>query len=305
MLDGKSYRALAMYRRCVERIQAAWPQFLASREDRLRHSSSAERVAEAILDDLFAVVLDWSKGDLDYQRERADLVLTHNGMKYLVVEAKRPGTLAWHRSSVEAALNQARAYADAQKVSRIAISDGSMLYAADLEHGGLKDRLFVKLDRAEPPESLWWLSLNGISRAREGADDLAPPEKPPIAEPAAAAPLDAGMPLHPKYHLPASCFAYAGSAADPRTWKLPYLHADGSVDERRLPKAIQAMLTNYRGAKVSAIPEAATPEIFVRLGKAAMRSGRISPTGAGNGNVYDQLVEALRQHGRLGDLEKA
>ncbi len=53
------------------------------------------------------------------------------------------------------------------------------------------------------------------------------------------------------YQLPASCFAYVGDPAHPGTWKLPYRLIDGSIDERRLPKAIQAILSNYRGVKVS------------------------------------------------------
>lgn len=52
--------------------------------------------------------------------------------------------------------------------------------------------------------------------------------------------------LHHKYLLPASCFAYIGTANLPATWKLPYLQADGTPDLKRLPKAIQAILSNYR-----------------------------------------------------------
>ena len=51
------------------------------------------------------------------------------------------------------------------------------------------------------------------------------------------------------YQLPASCFAYIGDPAHPGTWKLPYRLINGSIDERRLPKAIQAILSNYRGVK--------------------------------------------------------
>jgi hypothetical protein len=61
----------------------------------------------------------------------------------------------------------------------------------------------------------------------------------------------------PKYKLLATCFAYVGEANKPRTWKLPYRTAAGTIDERRLPKAIQALLRNYRGATVGGTPEAA------------------------------------------------
>lgn len=48
----------------------------------------------------------------------------HNQLTIEVAQQKRPGTLAWHRRSVEAALNQARRYADEQKVGYIGVSDG-------------------------------------------------------------------------------------------------------------------------------------------------------------------------------------
>lgn len=52
---------------------------------------------------------------------------------------------------------------------------------------------------------------------------------------------------------------YIGSAADPKTWHLPYLHADGTPDLARLPKAIQAILSNYRGAHSALSPRPRFP----------------------------------------------
>ena len=49
----------------------------------------------------------------------------------------------------------------------VGVSDGVMLYAADIVHGGTKDRLYVSLDGAAPPEALWWLSVHGIYREVE------------------------------------------------------------------------------------------------------------------------------------------
>ena len=40
--------------------------------------------------------------------------------------------------------------------------------------------------------------------------------------------------LQPKHGVPASCFAYVGHAGEPRTRKLPYCQADGTVDTARL-----------------------------------------------------------------------
>jgi hypothetical protein len=309
MENEHSYLTLASYRRCVERMRAAWPKFLAAREDRLRqalrHGVAAEKVTEAILEDLFTQVLDWNKGDLDYQVGRADIVLTQNFVKYLVVETKRPGALIWRRPAIEAALAQARGYAHEQSVSRIAVSDGMMLYAADIEHGVLGHRLFTRLDRAETPLALWWLSVHGVYRAREGAENLALVEG---TQPAAVTPesLDSlAEMLHPKYKLPARCFGYVGSAANPHTWKLPHLEASGAVDERRLPKAIQAIISNYRGVKVAGIPELAIPDVLVKLALAAGRVGKLPGEGGANAPVYEQLVEALRQVGRLDEVLSA
>jgi hypothetical protein len=205
---------------------------------------------------------------------------------------------------VHSALEQARGYADAQHVSCIAISDGVMLYAADLAHGGLADRLSVTLDRPEPPEVLWWLSVHGIYRPREGSEDRALPA--PAVSPLGAPPdLSHDAPVHPKYHLPVTRFAYTANAMDPHSWKLPYLHADGRIDEARLPKAIQAVISNYRGAKVGGIPEPAIPDVLVRLALAAKQLGRLPGQDPTPARVYQQLLAALEQMGRLGDVTGA
>ncbi len=46
--------------------------------------------------DVFTHALDWTVADLNHQVGYADLVLTRLGIKYLVVETKRPSALAWH-----------------------------------------------------------------------------------------------------------------------------------------------------------------------------------------------------------------
>src|SRR5438132_8583004 len=159
---------LAAYKRCIERIERAWPQFLTQRSEHLqqgqRFGKVPEKVAEEILRDLFSEVLDWPSSHLNYQLERADLVLTSPGVRWIVVEAKRPGLLAWNCKAVRAALDQACRYAAEQKVRCVAISDGQMLYTADVAHGGLRDRLFVDLARLSPALDLWWLSVHGIYR---------------------------------------------------------------------------------------------------------------------------------------------
>lgn len=302
-----SIDALASYRNALSHMASAWPDFVARRNARLaqqrRHGVAAERVTENILEDLFTQVLDWGLGDLNNQVGYADLLLSRLGIKYLLIEAKRPGALAWNRRAVEQALAQARRYAAAQRVSRVAVSDGVMLYAADIEGGGLRDRVFVSLAVTDPPETLWWLSLHGIYRSRAEAGDAVLrllPERASEGEPVAPAPED-GL-LHPKYQVPARCFAYVGDAGNPASWKLPYRVADGSPDPRRLPRAIQAILSNYRGTKVSSVPESDIPEVLVRLARAASTLGRMPGQAGNTAAVYRQLEQVLRQLDRLHDV---
>lgn len=100
-------------------------------------------------------------------------------------------------------------------------------------------------------------------------------------------------PLHPKYHLPAAAFAYVGNARDPATWKLPYRHADGSADARRLPAAIEAMIETWRGRRAN-VPAAARHQVLERLARAADELGRMPPKAAHPKPLYRKLAAALR-----------
>ncbi len=280
------------------RLAQTWPSFLALRRSRLaeteRPGGGAERVAELIVADLFTHALDWGVGDLNHQVGYADLLLTRLGIKYLVVETKRPGALAWHAAAVEAALEQATRYAVAQGVRAVAVCDGHLLYAADLADGGRRDRTLVHLDAPEPPDALWWLSLHGIYR---------PVDPPPVPgsllprTPVAAGPPGErdGALLHPKYRLPARCFAYVGDPSHPASWHLPYRLADGAVDAKRLPKAIQAILTNYRGATVGSVPERAIPAVLARLAEGARELGHMPDQRHDTAEAYQLLHDALLQ----------
>ncbi|MGO8685024.1 MAG: hypothetical protein ACLQUT_10675 [Thermoleophilia bacterium] len=303
-------KSLASYTRCQERMAANWAEFGERRRQRLvqqqRHGLAAEKVAENIIEDLFTGVLDWQLSDLNNQLDYADLVLIAQGVKYLLVELKRPGALAWNRRAVAVALDQACRYAAEQKVRQVAISDGYLLYAAELAHGGLHDRALVNLAVGEPDEQLFWLSVHGIYRPRPTAEE-ATLRLLPEREAAACTPAEpiADALLHAKYRLPAACFAYVGNAAKPSSWKLPYRLADGSIDQRRLPKAVQAILSNYRGVKVAGIPEADIPDIpdvLVRLACAVATLGKMPGQGGETAAVYHQLAEALDQGGRLNDV---
>lgn len=298
---------LAAHRTCIERIAATWDQFQARRSQRLRERErfghAAEQATESILEDLFTLVLDWAVGDLNHQVGRADLTLTRLGIKQLIVEAKPPGALAWDRPARERALQQARRYADEQRVQRIGVSDGVILYAADISDGGLRHRVSCRLDRPQPQEALWWLSVHGIYREAPSAAPLCDGPVPAASDVVHDEPglVGADVLLHHKYKLPCSCFAYVGDASNTHTWSLPYLNADGTVDTKRLSGAIRAILSNYRGAQVTTVPESAIPDVLVRLGHAALAIGKLDST-ASAGASYAQLEAALSQLGKLGEV---
>jgi len=298
---------LAAFRKFMSRLPEFWPAFLRQRQTRLtqqeRNGAAAEKVAENIVEDLLTVALDWSLGDLNNQLRYADIVLTRQGIKRLLVEVKRPGSLKWDQPSLHLALAQARRYADEQRVRTIAVSDGTLFYAADIVNGGLQPRARLLLDAAAYSPDAWWLSVDGIYRP---ARTLGVSDSPVV--PALSTPVDINSPdaggvlLHPKYRVPAECFAYVADASKPLTWKLPYRKADGTVDEAHLPGAIRAVVSNYRGAHLKTVPESAMADVLVRLGKAAAEVRKLpgqtpSPLGS-----YQQLYDALYQLGRLGEV---
>lgn len=298
------YRQLASYRRCAARIEAAWPSFAEQRRRRLRQGlfdAPVEKVAENIVEDLFTTVLDWSLDDVNLQINRADIVLSDNGYKRLVLEIKRPGSLIWRRHAIQTALDQGLRYASAQNVSAVAVSDGTMLYAADVApDGGMNDRALVALDTSRPPADLWWVSVHGIYRpCPSPAGGLAWPA-PDGALPSQPAAAD-GLRDH-RYNLQASCFAYVGDPGNTQTWKLPYLLQDGLPDTRRLPKAIQSLFSNYRGAQVKSVPREAVPDVLVRLAIAAATLRKLPCQCADPSPAYVQAHQALEQFGRLGDV---
>lgn len=293
---------LASYRHCVDRIEANWPAFAARRRQHLRQGlfdSPVEKVAENILEDLFTMVLDWSLADVNLQVGRADVILSELGIKRLVLEVKRPGALLWHRRAVEDALDQARRYAAEQKVGAVAVSDAHMLYAADVVGGGLRDRVLVALDLDEAPKDLWWVSVHGIYRP--GPTNATELTRLLDVTPVAASEARLEGLVHPKYQLPARCFAYVGAANEVHTWKLPYLLETGAPDTKRLPKAIQSILSNYRGAKVD-IPREDVGDVLVRLAIAAAILRKLPCQCAEPSPAYVEAHQALIQLKRLEDV---
>lgn len=292
------FRELATYRNYVERASSRWSEFQNLRRNHLaqqaRFDKVPEKVAENIVRDLFTTVLDWSERDLNWQLERADLVVTQNFVKFLVVETKSPGSLT-SLKSLDSALDQAWRYACEQKVKQVAVSDGIVFYGADLIDGGLKPRVYFDMTQQKAPhESLWWISVAGIYRPCETPPDFSKFANDKADSGKAASSTDDSL-LHPKYGIPARCFAYVGNPNKTSTWKLPYLLEDGTADLKRLPKAAQALASNYRGVKVGGIPDEAIPDVFRRLGKAAENAGKMPAPGVAVAPIYQQLAEILDQ----------
>jgi hypothetical protein len=70
----------------------------------LKKRHGAEKVAENIIEDFFTVALDWSIETFNHQLNRAYMVLSRLGQKRLLIEAKRPESLAPASASLDKAL---------------------------------------------------------------------------------------------------------------------------------------------------------------------------------------------------------
>ena len=147
---------------------------------------------------------------------------------------------------------------------------------------------------------MWWLSVHGIYRPCP-APTVALPSAPSVVEGEIEVSVGDDELLHHKYRLPARCFAYVGAANEPGTWKLPYLLADGTPDLKRLPKAIQAILSNYRGVKVT-MPREAVADVLVRLGMTAASLGKMPCQCNPTADAYVEAHDALDQLERLSDV---
>lgn len=277
---------LSNHKKLLERAKANWLNFQEIRRQRLAQmrlrDGGAEKITEIILDALFTIVLDWPIANIDYQSGRCDMVLVNQGIKWLIVEAKYPGSFQNNSSKMQQALDQVYKYSETHNVRRVAVCDGYRLYAIDLFPGKFYKRVDVFLDGTFP-EELWLLSTHGIYRPVDCEEEKSIQF------------LLSNDKLHPKYKLPASCFAYVKNPNDPKTWSLPYLLADGSVDIKRLPKAISAVISNYRGTKVKKIPDTATPLVLRTLEAAARRIRKMPDQLPQTADIYKHLAETLVQ----------
>jgi hypothetical protein len=306
---GEGVRNLSSFNKFNTGLEERWQIFLEKRKTRLTQESrfgfASEKVAENILEDFFTVALDWELRCINNQIQFADMVITHLGLKQLIIEVKRPNSLSWNKSQLERALEQAYRYAQEQRVNTIAVSDGTLLYAVDLKNGGLEDRVRLHLDTCSASPDLWWLSTDGIYRPAKALSENITIEGPVSNSAYSGMVLEADAEkLHPKYHIPARCFAYVGDLLKTSTWKLPYKTIDGRIDLKHLPGAIRAVITNYRGAHITSIPEDAIPDVLVRLGKAAWETGEMPGQIAKPLETYNLLYQALYQLGRLDEIKQ-
>lgn len=295
--------SLTAHHRFQKHLHSAWPGFLARRAERLRGLESGhegEAVTKHIIEDLFTHVLGFSQADLVQQSPgpsstpRPCLIITRLGLNSMVLQALPPHTLSGFGASVRAVLSQSHRCVSAQVILALGVCDGFLLYAEEQAHGGRRPRVFVTLDSPTPPPDLFWLSTDGVWRRR---DDL-PQGWDPLASHIHHRPFDPEpeILLDPTHHLPFTCFAYVGDASKPRTWHLPYLHANGSIDNAGLLRAIQAVVSGShdQGLSSSLVPPASVPVVLLRLAHAANASHQW-PLHAASAPAYRLLDQALRQ----------
>ena len=78
--------------------------------------------------------------------------------------------------------------------------------------------------------------------------------------------------------------------------------ADGSVDTKRLPKAIQSIVSNYRGETVRGIPASELPDVLLKLARAAASQGKMPHQSRRPARTYQRLADVLAQLGRLDEI---
>jgi hypothetical protein len=158
---------LASFHVWIAGANTAWPTFMARRAERLaegrRYAGAPEKVAENIVEDLLTGVLGWALSDINHRVARCDILVTHVGVRRLLIETKRPGARSGPRA-VEAAFLQAPGYAETLHVGLVAVSDGAHLLAADLVPGGRRTRAETDISMEHVDQNLWWLGPHGVYR---------------------------------------------------------------------------------------------------------------------------------------------
>lgn len=281
---------LALKKKQTERGVQSWKSFLVRRDQYIsqakRQMGGHERITEKILEDLFSNVLDWNLEDINNQIEHSDIVITKHGIKRMVIETKRIGHFS-SKGNIDKTFHQAIGYAKKMRITKVAISDGNKLFLTeycpnrDLRAGWVD----ISLNSINYPEELWFFSEHGIYRSIDSFNFEEPPLFPQTDL------------LHHKHCLPYNCFAYVGHERDTKTWKLPYLISDGSIDHKRLSSAIRCIIANYRGNKVKDIPEHHIPIVLKKLAQAAKNAGKMPYQNPRTPDTFFQLESILTQLG--------
>jgi hypothetical protein len=72
---------------------------------------------------------------------------------------------------------------------------------------------------------------------------------------------------------------------------------------KRLPAAIEAVTTGYRGKTVAGIPDDQVPDVLVKLEKAAVKAGKMPFQNHKAAAVYRELEVRLQKLGRLDEIK--
>ncbi len=86
---------------------------------------------------------------------------------------------------------------------------------------------------------------------------------------------------------------------------LQFGRAFGALGRQGGERAIQSILSNYRGVRVPGILKTDIPEVLVRLGPAAVPLGKMPFHAGETAAIYRQPVEILERHGRLEEINPA
>lgn len=258
-------------------IQTEWSTF---RERYKKIVSEYERGSRLHEKDIEIIFHSLAEGPLGYeieqlstQREYADYALVDRGLKLAIVEIKsfRAFASKQEQSQLESALIQAARYAHRHRTPHLMAFDGVILTLAELEgvQDVIKVHIQVNIEADEPPGNLFYFTHYGL---------FCHPTEELLTLPYDA---DEDAELKKTHHgvkLHYSCFAHVGDIRDKGTWRAPYRNPDGSVDVKRLPHAVNYLLSpsGHRGKQASRqrIPEAATPLVALRLAKAYKEIGK-------------------------------
>lgn len=227
-----------------------------------------------MLERLLSDVLGYEPDQIDREPDHADFLLLYRGVKLMVIETK-DWDVFHKQEALDAALLQACTYAKRHRVQYIAAFDGVRLVLGERAGNEIRLKIELCIDEDEPHENLFFFSHYGLSKLPKDVMRALP------ISPNEVAAVDMNLSEYKTHHgvkLHYSCFAYIGDLRAKSTWKMPYRNEDGSVDTRRIDKAVNYLFSpgGYRGAtaRESSVPQAAQPEVARKLAIAYQEIGK-------------------------------